>query len=148
MSYTRMVHLPWGRVGRCRTPGWRWRRWPLRTLWRSRPWVAAAASESPPSNPSTSGRPTGPPNLRVEKGRILGYFPFEWMLKRCKQWRNFCTGDCARVAPEVDLGECTLHSPPQKSKEGRTHSSFETQRRRHQKSKIGLPVAPKRTCVR
>ena len=28
------------------------------------------------------------------------------------------------------------------------HSGFETQRRCHQKSKTGVPVAPKRTCVR
>ena len=35
------------------------------------------------------------------------------------------------------------------SKSGRTHSGFETQRRCHQKSKTGVPVAPqKRTCVR
>ena len=44
---------------------------------------------------------------------------------------------CSSVAPEKDLGECTLHSPPQKSEKGRTHSGFETQRRCHQKSKMG-----------
>ena len=49
----------------------------------------------------------------------------------------------ARVAPKVDHGECILHSPPQKSEKGRTRSGFETQRRCHQKSKTGVPVAPK-----
>ena len=32
--------------------------------------------------------------------------------------------------------------PPQ-CEQGRTHSGFERQRRRHQKSKTGVPVAPK-----
>ena len=31
-----------------------------------------------------------------------------------------------------------------KGKSGRTHSGFETQRRRHQKSKTGVPGAPKK----
>ena len=49
----------------------------------------------------------------------------------------------ACVAPEMDLGECTLHLPPHKAQ------GFETQRRHHQKSKTGVPVASKkRTCVR
>ena len=44
----------------------------------------------------------------------------------------------ACVAPAVDLRECTLHLPPQKKRQqGRTHSGFETHRRRHQKSKTG-----------
>ena len=34
-----------------------------------------------------------------------------------------------------------INSPPQKSEQGRTHFGFETQRRRHQKSKTGVPVA-------
>ena len=48
------------------------------------------------------------------------------------------------VAPEVDLGECTLHSLLQKSELGRTHSGFETKKRRHLKSKTGVPAAPKK----
>ena len=46
------------------------------------------------------------------------------------------------VAPEVDLRECTLHSPPQ-YEQGRICSGFETQRICHQKSKTGVPIAPK-----
>ena len=52
----------------------------------------------------------------------------------------------ACVAPKMDLGECrsTLHPPLQKSKFGRTHSGFKTQRWCHRKSKTGVPVAPKK----
>ena len=48
----------------------------------------------------------------------------------------------AGVAPEVDLEEYTLHLLSQNKQFGRTHSGFETQRKRHQKSKTGVPVAP------
>ena len=48
----------------------------------------------------------------------------------------------ASVAPEVDFREHTLRLPPQKANKA-AHSGFETQRRRHQKSKTGVPVAPK-----
>ena len=41
------------------------------------------------------------------------------------------------ISPEVDLRECTLHSPLQKGKQGRTQSGFETQRRRHLNPKQG-----------
>ena len=54
----------------------------------------------------------------------------------------------ADVAPEADLREFMVHSPMQKIQLGRTHSGFETQRRRHQKPKPGVPVAPKKDiCV-
>ena len=46
------------------------------------------------------------------------------------------------VAPEVDLSECTLHLSPQ-CVYRRARSGFETQRRYHQKSKTGKPVAGK-----
>ena len=55
-----------------------------------------------------------------------------------------------RVAPEVNLRECTLSDSVYQTwvyvlnaNKARTHSGFETQRRRHQKSKTGVPVAPK-----
>ena len=47
------------------------------------------------------------------------------------------------VALEVDLRECTLCSPPAMWIKA-AHSGFETQRRRHQKSKRGVPVAPQK----
>ena len=53
----------------------------------------------------------------------------------------------ATVPSEVDLGECTLHSPLQKSESGRTHSGFEPQRRHHQNPKQGYQWSQKRTCV-
>ena len=47
------------------------------------------------------------------------------------------------VAPEVNLGEHTLGMPlPSANKAA--HSGFETQRRRHQKSKTGVSVAPQK----
>ena len=47
----------------------------------------------------------------------------------------------AGVAPEVDLKEHTSHTPLPCANNA-AHSGFETQRRRHQKFKTGLSVAP------
>ena len=44
------------------------------------------------------------------------------------------------VTSEVNLRECILHMPLQSSRKA-PHSSFETQRRHHQKSKTGVSVA-------
>ena len=49
----------------------------------------------------------------------------------------------AGVAPEVNLRECISHTPPPSTNKA-AHSGFETQRRRHQKSKTGVSVAPKK----
>ena len=46
----------------------------------------------------------------------------------------------AGVAPEVNLRKCVICTPPP-SMNMHMHSGFETQRRHHQKSKIGVPVA-------
>ena len=49
----------------------------------------------------------------------------------------------AGVTPEVNLRECTSHRPlPSVNKAA--HFGFETQRRCHQKSKIGISVAPQK----
>ena len=45
------------------------------------------------------------------------------------------------VAPEVNLREHISHTPPQSLNKA-AHSGFETQRRRHQKSKTGVSMAP------
>ena len=51
----------------------------------------------------------------------------------------------ASVAPEVNPGECTLHSPLKKKvNKAEPTLGFETQRRLHQKSKTWVPVAPKK----
>ena len=47
------------------------------------------------------------------------------------------------VAPEVNIRECISCMPPQSSNKA-AHSGFETQRRRHQKSKTGHKVAPQK----
>ena len=47
------------------------------------------------------------------------------------------------VTPEVNLGECAMHMPPPRMNKA-DHSGFETQRRHHQKSKIGVSVAPQK----
>ena len=50
------------------------------------------------------------------------------------------------VTPEVNLRERISCMPPQSSNKA-AHSGFETHRRRHQKSKTGVSVAPKMdTC--
>ena len=49
----------------------------------------------------------------------------------------------AGVAPEVSLKECVTCMPPPSANKA-THSGFETQRRRHQKSKTGVSVAPQK----
>ena len=47
----------------------------------------------------------------------------------------------AGVTPKMNVRECITHvSPPSVNKA--IHSGFETQRRRHQKSKTGVSVAP------
>ena len=46
------------------------------------------------------------------------------------------------VAPEVNLGEHISRTPLQSSKKAEPTLGFETQRRRHQKSKTGVSVAP------
>ena len=49
----------------------------------------------------------------------------------------------AGVAPEVNVREHVTHTPlPSANKAA--HSGFETQRRHHQKSKIGVSVAPQK----
>ena len=49
----------------------------------------------------------------------------------------------ADVTSEVNLGECTSCTPlPNANKAA--HSGFETQTRRHQKSKTGVSVAPEK----
>ena len=56
----------------------------------------------------------------------------------------------ARVAPEVDLGECrsTLHLPLQKVNKAEPTLGFEPQRRHHQKSKNRGTSGPKKDmCV-
>ena len=47
----------------------------------------------------------------------------------------------AGVAPEVNLREHVTHTPPPSANKV-AHSGFETQRRRHQKSKTGVLVSP------
>ena len=51
----------------------------------------------------------------------------------------------AHVALEVDLGECTLHSPPQNKQIIIKQNPLWV--RRHPKSKTGVPVAPKKEHV-
>ena len=47
------------------------------------------------------------------------------------------------VAKEMNLGECVTYTPlPSMNKAA--HSGFETQRRRNQKSKTGVSVAPQK----
>ena len=47
------------------------------------------------------------------------------------------------VAPDLNLGECVTYMlPPSANKAA--HSGFETWRRHHQKSKIGVSVAPQK----
>ena len=49
----------------------------------------------------------------------------------------------AGVTPEVNLRECETHMPlPSVNKAA--HTGFETQRRRHQKSKTGVSVSPQK----
>ena len=56
------------------------------------------------------------------------------------------TKSLAGVTPEVNLRECIPHmSPPSANKAA--HSSFEPQRRCHQKSKTGVSVAPQKGLV-
>ena len=47
----------------------------------------------------------------------------------------------AGVIPEVNLREHATHTPPPNANKA-THFAFETQRRRHQKSKTGVSVYP------
>ena len=47
------------------------------------------------------------------------------------------------VAPEMTLREHVTHMPPPSTNKA-THSGFETQRKRHQKSKTGVLVAPQK----
>ena len=49
----------------------------------------------------------------------------------------------AGVTPEVNLRECVTYTPLQSANKA-AHSGFETQRRRHQKSKTGVSVAPQK----
>ena len=50
------------------------------------------------------------------------------------------------VTPEVNLKEHISHIAPQSSNKA-AHSGFETQRRRHQKSKTGESVAPQKGLI-
>ena len=53
------------------------------------------------------------------------------------------TKESAGVAPEVNLREHATHiSPPSRNKA--TYSGFETGRKHHQKSKIGVSVVPQK----
>ena len=52
----------------------------------------------------------------------------------------------AGVTPEVNLREHVTHMP-QPSINNAAHSGFETQRRCHQKSKIGVLVAPQKELM-
>ena len=55
------------------------------------------------------------------------------------------TNRLVHVAPEMDLRECTLHSPPQKRmNKAEPTLAFKNLRRHHQKSKTGVPVALKK----
>ena len=47
------------------------------------------------------------------------------------------------VALEGNLGECISHTPLPSANKA-THSGFETQRRRHQKSKTGVSMTPQK----
>ena len=49
----------------------------------------------------------------------------------------------AGVAPEVNLGEHVTHTAPPIADKA-AHSDFETQKRRQQKSKTGVSVAPQK----
>ena len=48
----------------------------------------------------------------------------------------------AGVAPEVNLGKCTLHIPPPTA--NNKAANFETQTKCHQKSRAGVSVAPQK----
>ena len=52
----------------------------------------------------------------------------------------------AGVAPEVNLREHVTSTPPL-SVNKVAHSRFETQRRRHEKSKTGVSVAPQKALM-
>ena len=52
----------------------------------------------------------------------------------------------ASVAPEVNTGE-HVTSMPLPSVNKAAHSGFETQKRHHQKSKTGVPVAPQKEIM-
>ena len=49
----------------------------------------------------------------------------------------------AGVTPDMNLIDCVTHIPPPNANKA-AHSGFETQRRCHQKSKIGVSVAHKK----
>ena len=49
----------------------------------------------------------------------------------------------AGVSPEANLKEHASHTPPPTANKA-AHSGFETQRRRYQKSKTGVSVAPQK----
>ena len=53
----------------------------------------------------------------------------------------------ARVAPEVDLGECTLHSPPQKGNKAEPTLTLKPIGDITRHPKQGYQWPPKRTCV-
>ena len=48
------------------------------------------------------------------------------------------------VAPEVNLRECVTHNMPPLCVNKAAHTGFETQSRRHQKSKRGVSIAPQK----
>ena len=78
-------------------------------------------------------------HTRAPAGRFAGNV---WIkTKKCLlagMWKR-----SAAVAPDVNLRECVTHMlPPRVNKAA--HSGFETQMRRHQKSKIGVSVAPQK----
>ena len=54
----------------------------------------------------------------------------------------------ASVAPAVDLGECTLHSPPQKGNKAEPTLSFNPRGDVTKNPKQGYQWPQKRTCVR
>ena len=60
-------------------------------------------------------------------------------------WNVLTTIQLAGIAPEVNLRN-PLHSGEKTHKWG-IHPGFETQGRRHQKSKIGVSVAPQKGLV-
>ena len=53
----------------------------------------------------------------------------------------------ARVAPEVDLGECTLHLPPQKSNKAEPTLALKPRGDVTRNPKQGYQWPQKRTCV-
>ena len=69
--------------------------------------------------------------------------PACWYMEENSLAAMLATKRSACVAPELNLRECVTHMPlPRVNKAA--HSGFETQKRYHQKSKTGVPVAPQK----